>query len=104
MLGDIGKMMKQVNEMKSKMKNVEKELSSLILKGASSDSKVEVEMTGKMELKTIKIDPELISSNDAKKVEASVYDAVSKALKMAKDTAAAKLGNITGGVKLPGIS
>ena len=36
MFGDIGKMMKQVNEMKSKMKDVEKELNSMVLKAISS--------------------------------------------------------------------
>ena len=104
MLGDIGKMMKQVNEMKSKMKDVEKELNSLILKGASGDKKVEVEMSGKMELKTIKIDPELVATNDPKKIEKSVFEAVKTALQMAKDTASNKLGKVTGGAKLPGIS
>ncbi|MFC1517281.1 YbaB/EbfC family nucleoid-associated protein [Candidatus Margulisiibacteriota bacterium] len=104
MLGDIGKMMKQVNEMKSKMKDVEKELKNLILKGSSQDNTVEVEMSGKMELKSIKIDPQLITSNDVKKIEKNTFDAVQKSLKMAKDTAADKLGKVTGGAKLPGIS
>lgn len=103
MFGDVGKMMKQVNEMKSKMKDVEKELNSLVIKGSSSDNMVTVEMTGKMDLKTLTISPELIAKNDLKKLEKSVFEAFSKVLKETKDTAASKLGAVTGGLKLPGM-
>ncbi len=103
MFGDIGKMMKQVNEMKAKMKDVEKELNSMVIKGTSSDAMVEVEMTGKMDLKTLTINPQLIAQNDPKKLEKSVFDAFSKVLKITKDTASSKLGAVTGGMKLPGM-
>ncbi len=103
MFGDIGKMMKQVNEMKTKMKDVEKELNALVLLASSSDNNVTVEITGKMDIKSLTITPALIATNDVKKIEKSVFDAFTKALNMAKNTAATKLGAVTGGVKLPGM-
>jgi DNA-binding YbaB/EbfC family protein len=103
MFGDIGKMMKQVNEMKSKMKDVEKELNSMLLKASSGDGKVEVELTGKMDVKTLRIAPDLVATNDVKKVEKSVQEAFTKAINLAKNTAASKLGAVTGGMNLPGM-
>jgi nucleoid-associated protein EbfC len=104
MFGDMGKMMKQVSEMKSKMKDAEKELNALVVKGASADNKVEVEVSGKMDLKSLKIDPELIATNDVKKIEKSVFEAVDSAIKVSRDTAASKLGAVTGGMKIPGLT
>jgi len=62
MFGDMGKLMKQVGEMKSKMGVVEKELKNTVLIGKSRDDQVEVELTGKMIIKKVSIGDELVGN------------------------------------------
>lgn len=97
MFGDMGKMMKQVAEMKSKMSAVEKELKQIVLTGRSKDGKVEIDMDGKMQLKAVRI-PE------NKDIERSVQEALENSLREASDVAADKLKGVTGGVKIPGVT
>jgi len=102
MFGDMGKMMKQVAEMKSKMGEIDKELKSMILTGASRDKSVEVDITGKMELKRVNINDKIVG--DKKALEKNCFEAVQDALKQATETAAKKLSAVTGGMKIPGIN
>lgn len=98
----MGKMMKQVAEMKAKMGEVDKELKNATLKGVSRDNAVEVEISGKMILKKVTIGEAIVG--DKKKLEKDVFEAVEQALKQATDTAASKLSAVTGGIKIPGLN
>lgn len=101
MFGDMGKLMKQVTEMKSKMGAVEKELKSLVLIGESKDNKVKVEISGKMVLKKVEIGDDIVG--DKKQLETSVFQAVEDALTKASNEAKDKLSGVTGGMKIPGL-
>ncbi len=103
MFGDMGKLMKQVGDMKAKMGEVEKELKNSVLKGSSRDNAVAVEITGKMQLKTVTISDNSILG-DKKKIENAFYEAIDNALKQATEQAASKLAGVTGGIKIPGLS
>jgi len=104
MFGDIGKMMQQVKDMKNKMKEVENELTKMQLVGESKDKFVSVSVDGKLNLKSIVIKPELVAKNDAKAVEKSVTEAINHALTQGKNIAAEKLGKVTGGLNIPGLT
>ncbi|MFA5928725.1 MAG: YbaB/EbfC family nucleoid-associated protein [Candidatus Margulisiibacteriota bacterium] len=102
MFGDVGKMMKQVNEMKASMKAAQKELQDLILDGHNRDKKIRIKINGEMEIKEIKIDEDLLkvqTEEFEREMLAAVRDSISKAKKAAAD----KLGKITGGLNLPGM-
>jgi DNA-binding YbaB/EbfC family protein len=101
MFGDMGKMMKQVTEMKTKMAAVENELNKLIVKGTSKDSSVEIELTGKMKLKTVNLKVNL--PTDKKVLEKAIFEAVDSALTQVSNTAQQKLKDVTGGMKIPGL-
>ncbi|MDR1997272.1 MAG: YbaB/EbfC family nucleoid-associated protein [Candidatus Margulisbacteria bacterium] len=102
MFGDMGKMLKQVGEMKAKMSAVEKELQNMVVKTAAKDGSVEVELTGKMKLKSVKVLKDLDNS-DKRKVESVLYEVFNAALTQVSDLAQKKLSAVTGGLKLPGL-
>ena len=102
MFGDMGKLMKQVTEMKSKMGAVEKELKKTVLTGQSKDGFVKIEITGKMVLNKIEIAEEIVG--DKQKLEKSVFEAVDAALKNASTEAQKQLSGVTGGLNIPGLS
>ncbi|MFH1428203.1 MAG: YbaB/EbfC family nucleoid-associated protein [Candidatus Margulisiibacteriota bacterium] len=102
MLGDIGKMMQQVKEMKAGMKVAQKELQSMQIEGASKNKEVKFIVNGEMDIKEVQISPESMSlkvEDMEKAVLFAIRDAIGKAKKMAAD----KLGKLTGGMNLPGM-
>ena len=96
MFGDMGKLMKQAAEMKSNMAKTEKELRKLVVTGTSKDGKVEIQLNGKMDLRSISI-PE------NKELEKAVREAFEQAMRDVSKVAAEKLKAATGGINIPGL-
>lgn len=95
--GNMGEMMKMAKEMQGQLKRVKDELSRDIFEGTSGG--VVVTVSGDMEVKDVKITPEA----NPGRLEKDVKEAVSRALKQAKDGAAQKMKGVTGGMNLPGM-
>ena len=108
MFGDMGKLMKQAQEMQSKMKEIQKELKLLEVRGNSGSGLlqkepiVEVVASGEMEIKEI-ILKEKFKEKDSAEQAKLIQTAVNNALKQAKDISADKLKGATGGLKIPGL-
>jgi len=100
-LGDMTKMLKQVGEMKAKMSEVDKELQNTVLKSVSKDGSVEVEITGKMKVKNVKILKDL--EPDRGRLEKILQEVFNDALTQVTNTAQQKLSAVTGGMKMPGL-
>ncbi len=100
-LGNMGEMMKMAQEMKGKMKDIKQELARANFVGQSKG--VAVEVNGEMEIKSVKIDPQIVDPNNVSRLEKEVMEAAKKALKSAKDEAAQKMKGLTGGLGLPGM-
>jgi nucleoid-associated protein EbfC len=101
-LKDMGKLLKQAQEMKAKMKDVQRELKSTRLTGMAMGGKIEIVLNGEMEVLSVKISPDCLS--DAAKLEKGFEEALSKVLKEAKDLATKKLSSVTGGMQIPGLT
>jgi DNA-binding YbaB/EbfC family protein len=100
--GDMGNMMKKALEMKKEMGRIKEEIADAEVKGVC-DTSVEVILSGDMNVKSIKITPELIQEGDVVKVEEMVTVAVSNALEEAKKLSQQKMQAITGGLNIPGL-
>ncbi|MFH1683300.1 MAG: YbaB/EbfC family nucleoid-associated protein [Candidatus Margulisiibacteriota bacterium] len=99
--GNMGEMMKMAKEMQGKLKTVKEELSKEIFEESAGG--VTAKISGDMELKEIKIDPQLVDPSNVAKLEKAVNEATRKALKSAKDGASKKMKGLTGGMGLPGM-
>jgi DNA-binding YbaB/EbfC family protein len=99
--GDMGNMMKMAREMQKKLKEVKDELARSIYEGSSHG--VTAKVSGDMELKELKIDPQAVDPNKVGNLEKAVKEAIEKALKTSKDEAAKKMKGVTGGLGLPGM-
>lgn len=95
--GNMGEMMKMAREMQGQLKQIKGELANEIYE-ANVDG-VAAKVSGDLELKDLKLNPGL----EAGKLERATKEAVSKALKSAKDNAAKKMKGLTGGLGLPGM-
>jgi len=99
--GNVGDMIGKVKKIQEDMKEVQKELSQVLVEEESGGVKVVV--SGDMELRDFKLDPKILENNDIKRIEWLISDAVDKAFSKAKKEAASKLKRVTGGLSIPGL-
>jgi nucleoid-associated protein EbfC len=100
--GDMGNMMKKAMEMKKEMGKIKEEIAETEVKGICGTS-VEVTLSGDMNVKSIRIAPEVINGGDVQKVEEMITVAVSSALEEAKRLSQEKMKAVTGGLNIPGL-
>lgn len=98
-MGNMGEMIKMARDMQGQLKKVKDELAQEMFEETVQG--VTVKISGDMELKELKIDPQAVDKAD--KLEKAVKAAVGNALKAAKNGASKKMKGITGGMGLPGM-
>ena len=97
-------MLNQVREMKAKLDEAQQELKSTILEAESGMGAVKVTIDGQQRIQSIKISPKVIDPDKAEHLEKLVLQAVSEALNKSRKMAAKRLGGLTGGLKIPGLT
>jgi len=97
-------MLKQAQELKSKLDKAQKELSKTIVEADSGKGAVKVTINGQQKILSIKISPEVIDLTNAEYLEELVLKAVSEAIAKSQKLAAKQLGGLTGGLKIPGLT
>lgn len=97
-------MIKQARELKAKLDKAQKELSKTTVEAEAGKGAVKVVIDGQQHIKSIKISPEVIDPNKAKQLEELVFKAVTEAISQSQKLAAKELGELTGGLKIPGLT
>jgi DNA-binding YbaB/EbfC family protein len=103
---DMGKMMKQVQQMQTDMAKAQQELAEEIVEASAGGGMVKVKMTGSLELREVTIDPEALDPEDIGVLQEMVLAAVNEATRSAQERAQTKMGGISGGMGdlgLPGM-
>ncbi|MGF1454514.1 MAG: YbaB/EbfC family nucleoid-associated protein [Alphaproteobacteria bacterium] len=98
---NLGNMLKQAQEMQSKMQDMQTELEAMEVEGASGGGLVTVTLTGKGAMRGIKIDPSLMKPEDAEVLEDLIIAAHADAKTKAETAMAEKMQDLTGGLSLP---
>lgn len=94
-------MMKQAAQLQSKMQAMQEELGQLEVEGTSGGGLVAVRMTGKMDVKSVKIDPSLIKAEEREVLEDLLVTALADARRKAETAAQEKMQSLAGGLGLP---
>jgi len=98
---NIGKLMKQAQEMQKQMGKVQEELREKIIEASSGGGMVTVHFNGQQEMVAIKINPEVINKDDAGMLEDLITAAINEGLTKSKEMAKEEMAKITGGLGLP---
>lgn len=98
---DIMGMMKQVQEMQSRMQAMQAELAEMEITGVSGGGLVSVTLTGKGDMKAIKIDPSLLKPDEAEIVEDLIIAATGDAKARVESAMQEKMQEVTGGLPIP---
>lgn len=102
--GNMGNLMKQAQKMQKDMEKLQEELQDRTVETSAGGGAVTVVVSGKKEIKELKIKPEVIDPDDAEMLEDLILAAVNEALRKADEMANSEMGKITGGMGgLPGL-
>ena len=101
MMRNMAGMMKKVQEMQSRMEALQQEMADSEFSAAVGGGAVQVIVTGKGEMRGVKIDPSAVDGEDIGMLEDMICLAVNNARAEADATMAAKMKDITGGLPLP---
>ena len=96
-------MLNQARELKANMNKVQKELAKMTLEVSAGKDAVKVTINGQQKILSIKISPEVIDANKPGQLEKLVLRAVTDAIEKSQKLAAKQLGQLTGGLKIPGL-
>ena len=97
-------LMRQAQQLQAKLEKTQEELANTTLEASSGSGAVTVVVTGQQEIKSVKISPEVVDAEDVEMLDDLVISAVSEALRKSQELAASRLGALTGGLKLPGLT
>ena len=92
---------RQAQKMQEQMEAVTAELEEKEYTAASGGDAVKATVTGKLEVKSVEIKPEVIDPEDAEMLGDLVTAAVNEALRAAENDAAGTMQKLTGGLNLP---
>ena len=100
-MNNFGDMIKQAQEMQKKMKELQEGLANLEVEGSSGGGLVRITVTGKGEVKKIKIDPSLMKPEESEILEDLIVAAFNEAKKKSEEASAEEMKKLTGGLNLP---
>ena len=98
---DLMKMMKQAQEMQGRMQKMQEELAVLEVEGQSGAGLVKVVLSGKGDLRSVRIDPGLVKPGEHEMIEDLVMAAFSDAKSKVEAAMQSKMQEVTGGLGLP---
>ena len=93
-------LMKQAQKMQEQM---QKQMETTVVEASAGGGMVSVKMNGNKQLLSIQVDPEVYSGEDKEMLQDLIVAAVNEGIRKVDEALAGQLGNLTGGLKIPGL-
>ena len=100
MKGALGGLMKQAQRMQEDLQRAQEEIAAMEVDGEAGGGMVKVTMTGRHDLKSVKIAPELLG-DDITMLEDLIAAAVNDANRRVEEISKEKMSGMTAGIDLP---
>jgi len=98
---NIAGLMKQASQMQAKMQEMQAKMEAMEVEGAAGAGMVSVRLSGKGELKRVKIDPKLADPAEMEMLEDLIVAAHADAKRKIEAVTAEEMQKLTGGLQLP---
>jgi DNA-binding YbaB/EbfC family protein len=95
---------RQAQELQAKLAKAQEELAEAKIEASSGGGAVTFTVNGQQQVLSVKISPEAIEPDDVEMLEDLVLAAVNEALTKSQEMAAKRMGKITGGLNIPGLT
>ena len=90
--------------MQEKMAKIQEDLSKKTIVGSAGGGMVEVSVNGQGEVLGVKLEKLVINPDESTMLEDLITSATNDALNKAKELSKQELGNLTGGLNIPGLT
>jgi len=101
--GNMNNMMRQMQKIQRQMEEAQAKVDETVLETTSGGGMVSIKINGKKEVLEIKLNPEIIDPEDVGMLEDMLLVAVNDAIKQATGLQEKEMGQITGGLSIPGL-
>lgn len=98
------RMIRQAQQLQKKMAELQEELETATVEATAGGGVVTVVVTGKLTIESIEIDPEVVSPEDVDLLQDLVMAAVNEGLASAQEMVSSRMGQLTGGLNIPGLT
>ena len=98
---NLGALMKQAQEMQEKMGEMQERLAGIEVDGSSGAGLVQVTLSGKSEMRGVKVDPSLMKPDEAEVLEDLIVAATNDARARLETRMQDEMSKVTGGLQLP---
>lgn len=99
---NMNNLVKQAQKMQKQMEKMQEELGDKTIETTAGGGAIKVVINGKKEIKEIKINPEVVDSDDVEMLEDLIVSAVNEAIRQAEEMTSTEMNKITGGLNMPG--
>jgi DNA-binding YbaB/EbfC family protein len=101
-LKNLAGLMKQASQMQAKMQEMQAKLDAMEIEGEAGAGMVRLTLSGKSELRRIKLDPKLLDPAESEMLEDLIVAAHADARRKVEEVMAEEMQRATGGLELPG--
>ena len=98
---NLGQMMKKAQEMQAKMGEMQERMDNAVVTGMSGGGLVEITLSGKGEMRGMKIDPSLLKADEVEVLEDLIMAAHNDAKSRVEAQVQSEMSELTGGMELP---
>ena len=98
-----GGIMKQAQAMQAQMAKLQEEAAQKVVESSAGGGMVTVQVNGRQEFLSIKIDPEVLQSEDLDMLQDLVLAAVNEGVRKSQEMMAEGMKGLTGGMNIPGL-
>jgi DNA-binding YbaB/EbfC family protein len=100
-LQQMQQIMKQVQQMQEQL---QKQLDDLVVEASAGGGMVTVKMNGQKHLVSVAVEQEVFASGDVEMLQDLIVAAVNEAARKVDEQLASRVGNLAGGLNLPGLT
>ncbi|NLB88349.1 MAG: YbaB/EbfC family nucleoid-associated protein [Syntrophomonadaceae bacterium] len=101
--GSMNKMIKQAKKVQEQIVKMQEELQQREIEASAGGGVITVVVNGKQELRSIKINPEVVDPEDVEMLEDLIMAAVNEAIRKSQEMVSSEMARITGGLNIPGL-
>ncbi len=99
----LGNIVKQAQELQERLARIQDETAAKTVEASAGGGMVTVVLTGRLEIKELRIEPEVMQGGDTQMLQDLIIAAVNKGIRAAQEMMAEEMKKVTGGLQIPGL-
>jgi DNA-binding YbaB/EbfC family protein len=99
----LGNILKQAQQMHSKISQLQEEMAAKTVEASSGGGMVTIVMNGKQEILSLRIDPEVVNREEVEMLQDLIAAAMNEAIRKSHEMMTEEMKKVTGGLSIPGL-